>query len=326
MGDLPRDASATSGTLRAIVTARNREAEGIDSFELRSANGLELPAFSAGAHIDVHLPGGEVRQYSLCNDPFERDRYVIAVLRDPASRGGSVTMHDEVRVGMILPVSAPRCTFPLHRADHSILIAGGIGVTPLLSMAQQLRRDGASFELHYCIRSKAVAAFADMLAGAEATRLYFDDGAGAGRFAPRAALAKPRPDTRVYVCGPPGFIEYVLNAARVCGWAETQLHCEYFAAAPIDTSADASFIVRLARRGTALSVPHDRTVADVLRANGILLPMSCRQGVCGTCIVPVLSGICDHRDMFLTKTEQARNDQFTPCCSRALSDELVLDL
>jgi vanillate monooxygenase ferredoxin subunit len=315
-------------TLR--VAHRRIEAEDIVSFELVSPNGCELPAFDAGAHIDVHVPSGPVRQYSLCNSPDERYRYQIAVLRDDQSRGGSAGMHEAVCEGDEIRVSAPRNHFPLAQGNvKHLLLAGGIGLTPLLCMAEHLGRAGASFEMHYCARSRMRAAFLERIAGspwAGHVQYHFDDGDDAQRLDFYVLLAQPQADTHLYVCGPQGFMNAVLDTARTMGWPDHQLHYEFFAGAPIRSANDGAFEVRLARSGRIVPIPAQRTVIQALADAGVDVPVSCEQGICGTCITRVIDGKPDHRDLYLSPEEQARNDQFLPCCSRAKSRMLVLDL
>ncbi|NWL77736.1 oxidoreductase [Pseudomonas taiwanensis] len=309
------------------VTRKHPEAEGIVSFELARADGGALPPFSAGSHIDVHLPNGQVRQYSLCNHPDERHRYQIAVLLDPASRGGSQAMHEQVGEGSGIRIGEPRNLFPLaHGARRTRLFAGGIGITPILCMAERLAAIGAEFEMHYCGRSAARTAFVERIeASAFAGRVsfHFDD---TRRLQTAEALADYADGDHLYVCGPGGFMAHVLDEARKAGWPESALHREYFAAEPQAKGDDGAFEVQLASDGRCFQVPADRSVADVLQEAGIDLPLSCEQGICGTCLTRVLEGEPEHRDMFLTVEEQGRNDQFTPCCSRSRSPRLVLDL
>jgi len=316
--------------IEVLVIARNNQAQDICSFELARADGAPLPAFEAGAHIDVHLPGGLIRQYSLCNPPWQQQRYLIAVLKDPASRGGSQALHEQIRVGQTLLISEPRNLFPLsENAQRSLLFAGGIGITPILCMAERLQQLGAQFELHYCTRSSERAAFIERLQAspfAERVHLHFDDGDAAQRLDAAALLTDPDPGTHLYVCGPGGFMEHVLSTAKAQGWADERTHREYFAAAPVNHNNDDSFAVQLASSGQIIQIPADQSVAEALEACGILIPLSCEQGICGTCLTRVLAGKPEHRDLFLTEAEQAQNDQFTPCCSRAKSPLLVLDL
>ncbi|MGO2703928.1 PDR/VanB family oxidoreductase [Pseudomonas helleri] len=311
------------------VVSRKTEAHGICSYELARLDESPLPAFSAGSHIDVHLPDGLIRQYSLCNHPDERHRYLIGVLKDPASRGGSQHLHEQINTGDRLQISEPRNLFPLvHEARRSLLFAGGIGITPILCMAERLAHSNADFELHYCARSSDRAAFVERIrqsAFADRVFVHFDEQPETLMNAAQV-LANPQTDVHLYVCGPAGFMQHVLDSARAQGWAEDRLHREYFAAAAIDSSHDGSFSVKVASSGQIIEIPADKTVVAVLESHGIDIPMSCEQGVCGTCLTNVLEGIPDHRDMFLTEEEQACNNQFTPCCSRSKSPLLVLDI
>jgi vanillate O-demethylase ferredoxin subunit len=311
------------------VARKKQEALDIASFELARPDGAPLPAFSAGSHIDVQVPGGLTRQYSLCNDAGENHRYRIAVLRDAKSRGGSVGMHDAVQEGDTLQISEPRNHFPLVHAQRTVLLAGGIGVTPLLCMAQRLQAIGSAFEMHYCTRSEGRTAFCDEIrasAFAAKVHFHFDDGPREQALNLPAVLGAPDPGVHVYICGPAGFINFVLQTAQGMGWPGDQLHLEYFSAAPQDTSADRAFTVKLASSGKLVPVAADQTVVQALQAQGVEILTSCEQGVCGTCITRVLEGECDHRDMYFTDEEKAKHDQFTPCCSRAKTDVLVLDL
>ncbi len=292
-------------------------------------DGAPLPSFGAGSHIDVQLPGGLTRQYSLCNDSGERHRYRIAVLRDPASRGGSTAMHDAVHEGDVLHISEPRNHFPLHHAARTLLFAGGIGVTPLLCMAQRLAAIGADFTLHYCTRSPERTAFSDEIAAspfADRVRFHHDSGPPSQKLNLQKVLAQPDPGTHLYICGPTGFIGHVVDTAKANGWGSDQTHLEYFGAAPQDTAGDRAFEVKIASTGRTYAVEAGQSVVQALQANGIEILTSCEQGVCGTCITRVLEGEPDHRDLYFTDEEKAQNDQFTPCCSRSRSKVLVLDL
>lgn len=320
---------ATVDTLQVRIARRETEAEGIAGFELASADGTPLPAFTAGSHIDVMLGDGLIRQYSLCGHPAERSRYRLGVLLDPASRGGSRAMH-ALAEGATLTISTPRNHFELAADARShLLLAGGIGVTPLLCMAEQLAADGADFTMHYCTRSPARTAFRGRLANAAwagRVSLHHDDGDAAQAFDMKQVLARPEADVHLYVCGPKGFMDAVLATAREQGWPEAQIHYEFFAGAPVQTDADTDFEVKLAKSGRVIPVRREQTVAQALAAAGVELPVSCEQGVCGTCLTRVIDGTPDHRDMYMTPAEQAKNDQFTPCCSRSLSPLLVIDL
>jgi len=316
-------------TIQVRVANRTSEAEGICSYELVPLDGAPLPPFEAGAHIDVHLAGSLVRQYSLCNAPGETHRYLIGVLRDADSRGGSQAMHDHIDTGATLSISAPKNHFPLVEAKRTLLLAGGIGVTPILAMAEALAAKGADFEMHYSARSPARAAFKERIGAcgfAGQVQFHYDSGDAAQKLDLATLLAAPDSGTHLYVCGPQGFIDHVLGSAKALGWGQAQLHVEYFSAAAVDTSGDGAFDVRLASSGKVVTVPAGQTVIKVLAEQGVTIPYSCEEGVCGTCLTRVLEGVPDHRDMYLTEEEQAANDQFTPCCSRAKTPLLVLDL
>lgn len=313
--------------LQVKVLRRREEAQDIASYELARADGGTLPAFSAGSHIDVHLPGGLVRQYSLANDPHDATHYRIGVLRDPNSRGGSVAMHDQVHEGDTLAISEPRNHFPLVHAPHTILLAGGIGVTPLLCMAQRLAATGASFELHACNRSLPRSAFVgEMQAFGDRFHLHLDDGDAAQKLDLPAVLRQAPTGSRIYVCGPGGFIDFVVNTAKAQDWPADHVHLEYFGAAPQDTAGDKAFEVRIASTGKTFTIAADKPITTALAEQGVEIMVSCEQGVCGTCLTRVLEGEVDHRDLYLTDDEKTRHDQFLPCCSRARSPLLVLDL
>lgn len=291
---------------------------------LEHAEGQALPAYTAGAHIDVHA-GGHVRQYSLTR-PSGIDGYEIGVLLDEGSRGGSAFMH-QACVGDLLRISGPRNLFPLAQdAGRSLLIGGGIGITPLLAMAGTLFDEGRSFELHYCARSRSAAAFLDRLERApwaDHVHLHFDDGADGQRLSLETVLVRSGA-RHLYVCGPSGLNNAVLDAARGAGWAEASLHWEAFAASPPARSAVEPFEVQLASTGRIITVGRDESVADALARHGIGVDLSCGQGICGACVTGVISGTPEHNDYILTDEERSRC--FTPCCSRARTPRLVLDL
>ena len=321
----------STATLPLRVVRKWNETPEICGFELRSLDGSALPAFTAGAHIDVHIPGGLVRQYSLCNTPLDRSRYIIGVLREPASRGGSLAMHERVAEGDCLEVSPPRNLFPLSPdARRHLLFAGGIGLTPLLSMAEQLLADGAEFELHVSARTRSRLPFAERLLAsgmARHVRTHLDDGDADQKLDLDAALKEADPRSHLYVCGPKGYIDWVLGAATRAGWAAGRLHKEHFSnvsAAPADDTS--TFEVLLARSGRVVPVAADCSIVEALAGAGVEVPVSCGEGICGTCLTRVIDGTPDHRDLFLSPEEQARNDQMTPCCSRSRSPRLVLDL
>jgi ferredoxin-NADP reductase len=317
-----------NGALPLRVVAKTVEAEAITSFELAHPKGKVLPAFSAGSHIDLQIAPGLVRQYSLCNDPKETHRYLVAVLREEESRGGSVRMHEAVEVGDTLQAGPPRNHFPLaHGAERTLLIAGGIGITPILCMAERLANIEADFRLHYCVRSYGQAAFVERIRTSDfAQRVRFHVSEEGGRLNVASLLRQQAPETHVYVCGPNRLIDEVVETARALGWAEARIHREYFAAAQHDTADDKPFDLKVASTGLVIQVPKACSVVQALATHGIDIPTSCSEGVCGTCLTRVLEGVVQHRDMLLSPEERARNDQFTPCCSRSAGPLLVLDL
>lgn len=316
--------------LSVKVVAKRQEAAGIYSYELADPEGRALPPFSAGAHIDVEVREGLVRQYSLCNHPRENHRYLIAVLLDPNTRGGSAAMHERVREGDIIHVSEPKNHFPLaSAAKRSLLYAGGIGVTPILCMAERLAHVNADFEMHYCTRSADRAAFAQRIRQADyagRVAFHFDDGPDTQKLNVKQMLAKPESDVHLYVCGPTGFMDWVLNAAKELGWPDEQVHREYFAAPEQPAAKPGEFEVQIASTGETFLVEAQQSITEVLLKNGVDIPTSCEQGVCGTCLTRVLEGVPDHRDAYLSDKERKKGDQMLPCCSRSKTPKLVLDL
>jgi vanillate O-demethylase ferredoxin subunit len=313
--------------MKTLVRTITLEAQDILSFELAEPAGGDLPPFAAGAHIDVHVPGGFLRQFSLCNDPAERHRYVTAVLREPAGRGGSRAMHERVRVGDTLEISAPRSNFPLAEgAGRHLLIAGGIGITPLLAMVRRLARLGADFTLHYCTRSTERTAFRAALAEAErAGRVrYHHDGGDPRRGLDVGALLAPvEPATHVYCCGPAGLMAAV--KAATAHWPTPQVHFEYFAPPSPDAAiaGGAAFEVAIRSTGKVYPIAADRSILATLREAGLVLDSSCESGTCGTCKTRYLAGEPEHRDYVLSGEEQ--RDHVMICVSRA-KGRLVLDL
>jgi len=317
----------TAATLDTRLHAIRLEAEGVLSFELRAAEG-RLPPFTAGAHVDVHLPNGLARSYSLCNPQEEDHRYVIGVSRDPASRGGSSHMHDHLKVGQTLRVSAPRNHFALDEAaPHSVLVAGGIGITPLWAMVQRLVALDRPWELHYAARSRRSAAFVDALRQLPASlrqrvHLRFDDEQDG--LLDLAAIRSHAPQgAHFYCCGPAPMM--AAFQAALAGLPSGRIHLEHFkAAAPVRT--DGGFEVELARSGRVLAVGAGRSILDVVLDAGVDVPHSCMEGICGSCEVGLLAGDPDHRDMVLSESQRQANRSMLLCCSGALSSRLVLDL
>lgn len=314
--------------LDLVVARREQQAHGVVVLDLAAADGAALPPFDAGAHVEVQVAPGLVRPYSLCGDPADRSRYRLGVLLEAWSRGGSAAVHGGFGVGERVQTGLPRNRFPLApTAAASVLIGGGIGITPLLAMAHHLHRIGQDFALHYCAREQGRAAFLAELGQArfqDRVRVHFDDGPPVQRLDLDRDLPLPAPGTHLYVCGPPGFMAWVIAGARQRGHAEAQMHSEAFTAA-VDEAGD-GFEVVLAKSGRIVAVPAGATIVQALAGVGVAVDVSCEQGVCGTCLCDVLEGVPDHRDTYLTDEEKAANDQMTLCCSRAKTPRLVLAL
>ncbi|WP_375739854.1 PDR/VanB family oxidoreductase [Pseudomonas boanensis] len=314
--------------LKLVVRKRVEQGEGVVILDLADPAGQPLPAFEAGAHVDVHLAPGLVRQYSLCGDPANTTAYRLGVLKDPASRGGSVAVHERLQEGSEVAIGAPRNHFPLAAdASRSILIGGGIGITPMIAMAHALAAQDSQFALHYCGRSRSRTAFLDELGDADfaaCVHTHFDDEADAQKLDLPNVLGRPEAGAHVYVCGPAGFMDWVIGEARKAGYAEDNIHREYF---QVELDASGSgFEVVASRSGKTVQVGEGQTIVDALAGVGIKVEISCEQGVCGTCLCDVLEGEPDHRDVYLTDDEKAANDQILVCCSRAKSKKLVLDI
>ena len=288
------------------------------------------PAFTAGAHIDVEMKTGLVRQYSLCNSPQESNRYCIAVRHDPAGRGGSDYLHTHIKRGDILNLGIPRNNFPLNESfSEYLLIAGGIGVTPLLSMAYHLHATNRPFELHQCARNETSLAFRDEQSDfdfADSITTWLDDATFERRFDAKRVLGIYRPGCAIYLCGPAGFMRHVTDAAKQAGWPGEAIFSETFVPPRADATENTPFEVEIASSGQVLNVAPDEFLIDVLHANGVAVMCSCTQGICGSCMTPVLSGEPEHRDVVMTEAERAVNNQMTVCVSRAKSARLVLDL
>lgn len=315
--------------LELVVQRRVQEAEDIISLDFISAQGMVLPPFAPGAHIDLHLPNGLVRQYSLCHPSESQSsgKYTIAVQREKESRGGSISVHEQLTVGSRVQASEPRNLFELVPAARKhLLLAGGIGITPLICMAQALALRQHDFELHYFCRSQARAAFGDLLRSESLTRsvhLHLDGNADVHL---AEILKRSDSDTHIYVCGPSGFMDCVLATASERDWPSSNVHKEFFAVDSSPHEGDQLFEVQIASTGRRYEIPVGASVFEVLDQAGLDIPVSCEQGICGTCVTQVLDGIPDHRDQYLTDAEKATNKCFTPCCSRAHSKLLVLDL
>lgn len=343
-----KEARVTTDVLRVQVKAILPEGQDINAYEVADPAGRPLPPFEAGSHVDVHVPDKTfgVRQYSLCSDPGDCSRYVFTVQREPAGRGGSKAIHEMVSVGTVLTISHPRNRFPLHEnARHHLLVAGGIGITPMIAMIRRLQRIGAEFTLHYCTRSPERTAFRKLLQpfiDSGKAFLYWDGGDASKGLDLKAALKDRDDGTHLYYCGPPGFMTAV--AAASSHWPKDVVHREYFTpsendpAIAMDSRADQAtqdvpldeegalgreFEVKLASTGQVFEVPADKSIVQVLRENGVEVETACELGVCGTCRTRYLEGEVEHQDFVLEEYEQ--KNELMICCSRAKTPLLVLD-
>ncbi|WP_423140852.1 PDR/VanB family oxidoreductase [Parablastomonas sp. CN1-191] len=315
----------------AVVAAVERQADGISSWEFRRADGGPLPPFTAGAHIDVQLANGMSRSYSLCNAQEDRDRYVVAINRDPNSRGGSTLIHDTVKPGDRITLSAPRNHFPLvEDAGHVVLIAGGIGITPMYCMIQRLQRLQRSWELWYSCRQRSMCAFRERLEALEASKpgrvhFNFDQEPGGRMLDLKQVIAGTLGDAHFYCCGPNPMLQAFETAATELGRPRDHVHVEYFAAKE-EAALEGGYSVVCVQSGIELRIEHGQSILDALIKADIDIAYSCSEGICGTCECKVLEGVPDHRDSVLTPDEQAANDRIMVCCSGSQSARLVLDI
>lgn len=309
-------------------------AKDINALELVHPDGAELPPFEAGAHIDIHLPDGFIRQYSLCNDQSERDRYQIAVLHEQNGRGGSKRVHEQVKAGDIVEISEPKNHFPLDEtANNYLLIAGGIGITPIKAMAERLKAIGASFSIYYCAEIPERAAFRELLSDEkfrDHVIFHYDENDPEKRLDLKKILGEYQPGTQLYFCGPGGLINAINRSAE--HWPEGTVHYELFSA-PVPEpgsnnteSAEAGdFNVQINSTGQVIPIPADKTIVEALREVGVECQTSCEAGICSTCQTHFLSGEVDHQDFILSDEE--KTNHLLICCSRGKSGStLVLDL
>lgn len=318
-----------AGLIDARVAAIQDVARDTKIYTLARVDGAKLPAYAPGAHIDLHLPNGLVRQFSLVAPNSDPDSYVVGVKRDAASRGGSRYIIEEMRVGDQIKISAPRNTFPLvENTEHVVLIAGGIGITPLWSMVQDLEEHGRSWELHYCSRTPAKAALLPEVIALEAARpgrvhLIFDGEPGAAALDIARLVSAQAPDAHLYCCGPSGMLAAFRAAtAKV---SPARVHFEYFSAGE-PTQPTAALTVVLARSGRTVAVPAGKTILAALLEHSIQVEYACEQGICGTCKVRVLQGVPDHRDLILSEADKASGETMLICCSSSKTPTLVLDI
>ncbi|MHA6311862.1 PDR/VanB family oxidoreductase [Pantoea sp. S-LA4] len=314
------------------VTIKSVDINGVDnlSLQLISQHGEALPAYLPGAHIDVIIPDIGPRQYSLCSHSHSGEYYEICVRRAERSSGGSHYIHHHFRPGDQLTISAPRNHFPLPEAGRYLLFAGGIGITPLLTMAEQIARQGIEFELHYYLSAPQQAAFASRLSApllADQVYFHYSSASDSLRHLTPPCLSQPDPQTRIIACGPDGFIQRLQHLMQQHHWQPQQLSFERFSNAALNNSAsDNPFYIQLSSTGSRYLVGPKQTIAEVLLSARVDIMLSCEQGICGSCITDVIDGIPDHRDCVLTAEEKAENTQITLCCSRSRTPVLVLDL
>lgn len=326
------NAEGTSAKLTLLLQSVTFLAEDVRGFEFVDPNGCSLPPFTAGSHVDVHLPNGVVRQYSLCNAPAERHRYVVAVLREPNGRGGSIAMHDQLRPGSRLTVSIPRNHFELEPdASRYVFVAGGIGITPIMAMIAHVCTAKRDFRLYYCARTPERAAFADVLrqyVERGQAALHFDGGDPERCLNLKEILRHYQPGTHLYYCGPGGFLKAVDEATA--HWPAQSRHSERFSAPEqkagsfFSMQAETEFEVKLAKTRKCFKVRPGESIVHVLQANGVDVDVSCQQGYCGTCMTRYLAGEPQHRDSVLD--DEDRREFMMICCSRSRTPELVLDL
>jgi vanillate O-demethylase ferredoxin subunit len=313
------------------VVVKKRELQGngrVAVLDLAAVDGSPLPAFTAGAYVDLHITPSLARQYSLCGDPADTRVYRLGILRKALAdggRGGSLAAHEQLREGVATRISAPRNLFPLAAdARRSLLIGGGIGITPMLAMAHALHTLGQDFEVHYCAHSRSDCAFVEELRQAafhDRVRFHFSDET---RILLPEVLGHGEPGLHLYVCGPVGFMNQVLETAHARGYADDHLHRECFQA-EVDNQGEC-FTVVAAKSGKTVEVKPGQSILDALTAVGVKVQKSCEKGICGACQCTVLEGEPDHRDVYLTDEEKADNDLILVCCSRAKSRQLVLDI
>lgn len=326
LATMPDVVIGRQATVRVTVKRRWQAALDVTGIELAPL-GAHLPTFQPGAHIDLHLPNGLMRQYSITNGPGELTSYTIAVKREADSRGGSAAITDTLREGDVLAVSEPRNNFPLRRdAARTTFIAGGIGLTPLLSMARALKRQGLAFDFHAFARSQGHLPLGpELVALGEGVNRHFGLGPAETAQEIRRILGPYSFARHVYICGPGPMLELARGLATALGWPDETVHYEYFKNAhEIDRSS--SFTVELARSALSLTVPAGKSILEVMREGGIDAPSSCEQGACGTCLTRVLEGEIDHQDVYLNATEKAAGNVMMTCVSRAKSARLVLDI
>lgn len=318
------------GLIPVIIKNIDINGAGNISLQLIPQHGGLLPDYLPGAHIDIYIPGVGPRQYSLCGDRCSGEYYEICVKLAEDSSGGSLFIHHHFRSGDSLSISAPRNHFALPAAGRYLLFAGGIGITPLLAMAEQLAQQQIEFELHYFISDSKQAAFLPRLATAELAKYVFLHDSSKNdslRHNIPLSLCQPDKNTRVMACGPDGFIQRLEEIMQEYHWQNNQLSFERFSNTSVNNDAsNLEFHIQLKSSGKRYLVNPHQTIAEVLLSARVNITLSCEQGMCGSCITDVVEGIPDHRDCVLTEDEKAENTQITLCCSRSKSPVLILDL
>jgi len=303
-------------------------AEDVLTIELEPIDDNLLPNYKPGSHIDIHISSNLIRKYSICTKDLSQEKYRLAILREQNSKGGSAKIFKDFKLNQIIKTSMPICNFNLESSDKkSYLFAGGIGITPILSMAYALDYKGANFELYYFCRSKGKAAFYKEIVDSKFsnnTYVYFDSDTKGIRFQKEKLLQGLAVDTHIYICGPTGFMDFIKTQAIDCGYSSSQIHTEYFKSNVEKNGA--SFKVYAKKSGLSIDVLENQTIAQALHSIGIKVELSCEHGVCGTCLTPVLEGIPEHRDLYQTEEEKEKNLFITPCCSRARTNSLVLNI
>ncbi|OBF21141.1 PDR/VanB family oxidoreductase [Mycobacterium sp. ACS4331] len=309
-----------------VIAGKDVIADGIVALTLKEVGGHPLPEWTPGSHIDLIMPSGLVRQYSLCGDPKERDTWRIAVLREPdeRSRGGSIYVHDSLEQGSKIRIRGPRNHFQLAPSPNYLFIAGGIGITPIRAMLAAAEAAGANWKLVYGGRSTESMAFLDELAP-YGDHVEFWPQDQRGLLDLEQILGTPQADTLVYCCGPQGLLTAVEE--RCTTWPAGALRVERFSSSTVETEwVNTPIEIELAQQGVTLTVSADQSVLEAIEAHGVDVMSSCQSGMCGTCETPVLAGIPEHRDDVLTHEERERNDCMMICVSRSRSGKLVLDI
>jgi tetrachlorobenzoquinone reductase len=318
-------APAPGALIEVRLSAIRYAARDTNIYELRRPDGAPLPAYTPGSHVDLHLPNGLIRNYSLLMSRPDPATYTFGIKRDPASRGGSRYIHDELKVGTTLTISPPSNNFPLAEdAESTVMLAGGIGITPIWCMVQRLEELGRRWRLYYCGRARADMAFLDMLEAMASAQLHLDDQNGGAFLDVAKVVAEAPKDAHLYCCGPAPMMQAFESATA--NWPRAQVHVEYFTPKADVAAKKGGFTVELARSGRELFIPEGQSILEILLDHGIDVDYSCELGICGACEQRVIAGIPEHHDAILTEEDQAENKRVMICCAGCKSERLVLDL